>query len=264
MPSFELAGRRLHYLVEGPEGAPWLTFCNSLGTELHMWEPQARAFAANYRVLRYDRRGHGFSSTPPGLYTVDNLGADVLALWDHLGVERSHFCGLSIGGLTGQWLGVHAGERLHTLTLAATAARIGTLESWQERIAQVRLHGLAPLVEGTRERWFTPAFVQSHREEVETVLQHFLATNDEGYAGCCNAVGHADFRAQLAQIAVPTLAIAGEQDPVCPPAQLKALAAGVQRGRYASVPGRHICNLESPVAFNAALAAHLDAEGHTP
>lgn len=259
MAFLELPRHRLRYVVEGPADAPWLTFCNSLGTDLHMWEPQARAFSGRFRVLRYDRRGHGLSSTPPGLYTVDDLGADVLALWNHLGIERSHFCGLSIGGLTGQWLGVHAGERLLSLTVAATAAKIGSLESWRARIDQVRDAGLEPLLEGTRERWFSTAFAQTHAQQVEDILQRFLTTSAEGYAGCCNAVGHADFRDRLADIRVPMLAIAGDQDPVCPPADLQAIATGVAQGRYASVPGRHICNLESVDAFNAALADHLHA-----
>ena len=259
MPFLELPQHRLHFQTEGREDGPWLTFCNSLGTDLGMWAPQAQALSAQYRILRYDRRGHGQSSAPPGLYSVADLGADVLALWDHLGIERSHFCGLSIGGLTGQWLGVHAGNRLRTLTVAATAAKIGTLDGWQARIAQVQHDGLLPLVDGTRERWFTAAFAQTHASQVEDILQRFLDTSVAGYAGCCNAVGMADFRDVLGRIGVPLLAIAGDDDPVCVPAELQAIADGVAQGRYAAAAGRHICNLESPQAFTAALAAHLSA-----
>lgn len=260
MPFLDLPQHRLHYQTEGRADGPWLTFCNSLGTDLGMWQPQVDALASQYRILRYDRRGHGQSSTPPGLYSIDDLGADVLALWDHLDIERSHFCGLSIGGLTGQWLGVHAGSRLHTLTVAATAAKIGTLESWQARIAQVQHDGLLPLVDGTRERWFTAAFAQTHASQVEEILQRFLATSVAGYAGCCNAVGAADFRDALGRIGVPLLAIAGEDDPVCPSTDLQAIAGSVVQGAYAGVAGRHICNLESPQAFTSALAAHLSAQ----
>ncbi|AWH21206.1 3-oxoadipate enol-lactonase [Stenotrophomonas sp. ZAC14D2_NAIMI4_6] len=262
MPFLELPQHRLHFQTEGREDGPWLTFCNSLGTDLGMWAPQAQALSAQYRILRYDRRGHGQSSAPPGLYSVVELGADVLALWDHLGIERSHFCGLSIGGLTGQWLGVHAGNRLRTLTVAATAAKIGSDESWQARIAQVQHDGLLPLVDGTRERWFTAGFAQTHASQVEDILQRFLATSVEGYVGCCNAVGTADFREVLARIQVPLLAIAGDDDPVCVPADLQAIASGAAQGAYAQVAGRHICNLESPQAFTAALAAHLAQATH--
>jgi 3-oxoadipate enol-lactonase len=257
MPFLELDSHRLHYRIDGPVEAPWLTFCNSLGTDLHMWDRQAEALSTRFRILRYDRRGHGQSSTPPGLYSVAELGADVIALWDHLGVQRSHFCGLSIGGLTGQWLGVHAGERLHTLTVAATAAKIGTLESWNTRIAQVQRDGLLPLREGTAERWFTPAFAQAQPAVVEDILQRFIATDVGGYVGCCHAVATADFRDQLARITVPTLPIAGDDDPVCPPADLDAIAQGVADGHSIAVPGRHICNIESADAFTAALATHL-------
>lgn len=264
MPFLALESHRLHYRVDGPVDAPWLTFCNSLGTDLHMWDRQVQALAAQFRILRYDRRGHGQSSAPPGAYRVADLGADVLALWDHLGVGRSHFCGLSIGGLTGQWLGIHAGARLRTLTLAATAAKIGTAESWQARIAQVQAHGLQPLREGTAERWFTPAFAHAQPAQVEDILQRFVATSVAGYVGCCHAVATADFRATLARITVPTLAIAGDDDPVCPPADLQTIAAGVGQGHAIAVPGRHICNLESADAFTAALARHLHAAAVTP
>lgn len=256
MDLLELDAHRLHYRIDGPVDAPWLTFCNSLGTDLHMWDPQVAALSGRFRILRYDRRGHGHSSAPPGLYSAADLGADVLALWDHLGVARSHFCGLSIGGLTGQWLGVHAGTRLHTLTVAATAAKIGTAESWETRIAQVRAQGLLPLREGTAERWFTPAFVAAQPAQVEDILRRFVATSVAGYVGCCHAVATADFRDQLAQIGVPTLAIAGDDDPVCPPADLQAIARGVAHGHAVAVPGRHICNIESADAFTAALTAH--------
>jgi len=191
------------------------------------------------------------------LYRIDDLGADVLALWDALDIPRSHFCGLSIGGLTGQWLGIHAGARLHTLTVAATAAKIGTGQSWQARIAQVRQDGLQPLRQGTEERWFTPAFATEHRGAVDAVLEGFVATSTAGYVGCCNAVATADFRDQLDRISVPTLAIAGDDDPVCPAPDLQAIATGVADGHYIAVPGRHLCNLESPDAFTAALSAHL-------
>jgi 3-oxoadipate enol-lactonase len=257
MAFLALESHRLHYRIDGADDAPWLTFCNSLGTDLSMWQPQVEALSAHFRILRYDRRGHGQSTAPPGPYDIAALGADVIALWDHLGVQRSHFCGLSIGGLTGQWLGINAGERLQTLTVAATAAKIGTADSWQARIAQVEQDGLAPLRAGTAERWFTPSFAATHAALIDDILQRFEATSLAGYTGCCHAVAMADFRDQLGRITVPTLAIAGADDPVCPPADLEQIALGVAHGTAVTVAGRHICNLESPAAFTAALVAHL-------
>ncbi|MFT4248785.1 MAG: 3-oxoadipate enol-lactonase [Pseudomonas sp.] len=259
MPFADLSTHRLHYRIEGREDALWLTFCNSLGTDLHMWDPQVDALAAHFRILRYDRRGHGQSDTPPGLYEVADLGRDVLALWDALGIERSHFCGLSIGGLTGQWLGLNATARLQRLVVCATAAKIGSAESWTQRIEQVRRDGLTALAEGTVQRWFTPAFVAAHPLVIDEIVTGFLETSREGYIGCCNAVAQADFRGALAGIAVPLLAIAGDDDPVCAPHELQYIVNEVADGRFAQVPGRHICNLESPPQFSALLLDFLRA-----
>ncbi|WP_045728715.1 3-oxoadipate enol-lactonase [Xanthomonas sp. GPE 39] len=257
MPILELPAHRLNYRIDGSEGRPWLTMCNSLGTDLHMWDAQITALAPHFRVLRYDRRGHGASTTAPGPYRLQDLGGDVLALWDALSIERSHFCGLSIGGLTGQWLGVHAGQRLLSLTLCATAAKVGTAENWQARIEQVRAQGLASLREGTCTRWFTPAFVASQPATVQAILDTCQATDVEGYIACCHALAEADLRDHLSAIEVPVLALAGHDDPICPPAELQAIAAQVANGSFTEVQGRHLCNLESPHAFNDALLRFL-------
>ncbi len=259
MAFLDLPTHRLHYRIDGAEGAPWLTFCNSLGTDLTMWDGQVAELANDFRILRYDRRGHGQSTAAAGVYTIDQLGGDVLALWDALKIQRTHFCGLSIGGLTGQWLGLNATNRLDRLVVCATAAKIGTGESWETRIAQVREQGLKPLAEGTVMRWFTEHYTDTHEEQVRAVLDIFLATSPEGYAGCCHAVGQADFRSDLAGIGVPLLAIAGDDDPVCPPADLQFIAKHVANGQCAQVGGRHICNIESAADFNATLRDFLRA-----
>ena len=256
MAFFDQSGRRLHYRIDGDSG-PWLTFCNSLGTDLHMWDAQARALSGSFRVLRYDRRGHGQSDTPPAPYPMADLGEDVLALLDGLGIERTHFCGLSIGGLVGQWLGVNAGDRLDRLVVCATAAKIGTAQGWREREALVREQGLAPLLDATADRWFTPAWIAANPDLVKDILARFAATSAEGYRGCCAALADADLRADLARITTPLLAISGDDDPVCVPADLQAIADGVADGTHVSLPGRHIVNMESPDAFTAALADFL-------
>lgn len=256
MALLELSTHQLHYRVDGDAG-PWVVFCNSLGTDLHMWDAQVEALSTRFRVLRYDRRGHGQSTAAPGPYTLADLGGDVLALMDALEIERAHFCGLSIGGLVGQWLGIHAPERIERLVVCATAVKIGTAESWNQRIALVQGRGLTPLLGATADRWFTPDFIAANPDVVEDILARFAAVSAEGYAGCCAALAGADLRAQINRIGVPVLAISGDDDPVCTPDDLQAIADGVADGRHLSLPGRHIVNIESAEAFSAALADFL-------
>ena len=256
MPYLDLPSHRLHYRVDGTTG-PWLVFCNSLGTALTMWDAQVAGLGDRFRILRYDRRGHGGSGTPAGAYTMDDLGGDVLALMDALGIARAHFCGLSIGGLTGQWLALNAPERFDRVAFCATAARIGSAESWKDRIEAVRANGLAAMTDATRERWFTPEFAAQNPAAVDAILDRFAATSAEGYAGCCAALAQADFRDRLTEISNPVLAIAGDDDAVCPQADLATIADMVQAGTLCVLPGRHIVNVESADAFNAALVAFL-------
>lgn len=256
MALLELSTHQLHYRVDGDAG-PWVVFCNSLGTDLHMWDAQVEALSTRFRVLRYDRRGHGQSTAAPGPYTLADLGGDVLALMDALEIERAHFCGLSIGGLVGQWLGIHAPERIERLVVCATAVKIGTAESWNQRIALVQGRGLTPLLGATADRWFTPDFIAANPDVVEDILARFAAVSAEGYAGCCAALAGADLRAQINRIGVPVLAISGDDDPVCTPDDLQAIADGVADGQHVSLPGRHIVNIESAEAFSAALADFL-------
>ena len=254
----DLPGHRLHYRIDGNDpAAPWLVFCNSLGTDLHMWDAQVDVLSRHFRILRYDRRGHGRSSTPPPPYSLADLGGDVIALLDAREIERAHFCGLSIGGLTGQWLAINAGHRLDKVVLCATAAKIGAAESWTARMEDVRTNGLAPLTAATEERWFTPTFRAAEPGVVGAVLNNFATTSVEGYTGCCAALAGADLREEIKRIANPLLAISGDGDSVCPPSDLEYIAAGVQRGRHLSLPGRHIVNIEASQAFNAALLGFL-------
>lgn len=259
MPCLTLPTHRLHYRIDGPaRDRPWLVFCNSLGTDMHMWDAQVEALAGRFRILRHDRRGHGRTPPLPPPYSLADLGGDVIALLDALAIRRAHFCGLSIGGLTGQWLAIHAGARFDRMVVCATAARIGTPESWNARITEVRESGLGGLVPATAERWFTPGFRQRQPRAVDAILSSFAATSIDGYLGCCAALGGADLRGQLDRIANPLLAISGADDPVCRPDELRAIAHGVRDGRHLSLPGRHIVNVESARPFNAALAAFLD------
>ncbi|MBO9123710.1 MULTISPECIES: 3-oxoadipate enol-lactonase [unclassified Rhizobium] len=264
MPYLKLADHDLHYRIDGDATEkPWLVFCNSLGTDLTMWDEQAEALADDYRILRYDRRGHGRSTTPPPPYALHELGADVLALLDALGIDRVHFCGLSIGGLVGQWLGINASRRLDKIIVCATASKIGTAESWMARIDAVRANGLASLADATRDRWFSPSFNAREPGRVANILDSFAASDVDGYVGCCAALASGDLNDRIRHIANPLLAVSGIDDPVCPPADLMAIAGSVANGRHISLPGRHLLNVESATSFNTAIARFLATGGQT-
>ncbi len=181
----------LNYLLEGPEDAPILVLSNSLGTSLEMWDAQAPALRERFRLLRYDTRGHGGSTAPPGPYAVEDLGGDVVRLLDRLGMERASFCGLSVGGMTGMWLAAEAPgrvDRLDRLVLLCTSALLGPKGVWDERIATATGQGMAALVDGVIERWFTPTFRTQNPEVVERMARTLRETDPEGYAGCCAAI----------------------------------------------------------------------------
>jgi 3-oxoadipate enol-lactonase len=258
---------RLHYRVDGSHG-PWLVFCNSLGTDLSMWDPQLdplHGLARELRVLRYDRRGHGQSTpSPPPPYTIADLAGDVLALLDELSITRAHFCGLSIGGLVGQWLGAHAPTRIDRLIVCATAPRIGTSASWQQRIAQVTAGGLSPLVPGMADRWFRPEFIEAHPALVKSILAQFAQVSPRAYVGCCEALAACDLRADLPLITAPLLAISGDDDAVCRCEELRLIADTVGDGRHVSFPGRHLINVEAATTFTAHVREFLAPTASRP
>lgn len=250
MPVVDLDGSRFHYELEGPEGAALLMLSNSLGTDLSMWDGQMPAFTRAFRVLRYDTRGHGGSSVTPGPYTMERLGRDALALLDALGIARAHFCGLSLGGATGMWLGIHAAERLEKLVLCNTAAKFGAPEVWNTRIEAVRKGGTAAIAQGVMERWFTQAFRAHNPKPVEAVRKSLLSTLGPGYIACSEAVRDVDQREAIASIRVPTLVIAGKHDPATPPADGRLLAERIPGARYVALDAAHLSNIEATEAFN--------------
>ncbi len=259
MPFADLPGVRLHYRFDGDAGAPALVLSNSLGTDLDMWAPQLDALARQCRVLRYDTRGHGRSAVTPGPYAMETLARDVLALTDHLGIARFDFCGLSMGGMTGMWLGIHAPQRLRRLVLANTAAQIGPPESWNARIEKVASSGMASISAAVLGRWFTPAFLAREPSAV-AAMQHMIeATPRAGYIACCAAVRDMDLRADIARIAAPTLVIAGTQDVATPPADGAYIAAQVAGARMIELDAGHLSNIEQAAGFTNALLAHLTA-----
>lgn len=258
MPIAPVAGTHLHYRLDGDRAAPVVVLSNSLGTTLDMWEPQAAALAARYCVLRYDTRGHGQSDVPPGPYTIDLLGHDVVALLDHLGIARAAFCGLSLGGMTGMWLGVHAGERVSRLVLANTAAHMGPPAGMNERIAAVTAGGVAAISSAVLGRWFTPEFAAREPSRVAAVRAMLEGTPAAGYVACCHAIRDMDQRKDIACIAAPTLVIAGTYDLSTPPAAGRFIAERIPGARCTELPTAHLSNVEAADAFSRALTGFID------
>jgi 3-oxoadipate enol-lactonase/4-carboxymuconolactone decarboxylase len=257
MPFAQLADVRLHYELEGDPKLPVLMLCNSLGTTLQMWAPQMPAFLAHFRVLRYDTRGHGASEVTPGEYSIAQLGADAVALLDHLGIERVSFCGLSMGGMTGMWLGVNRPERVERMVLANTGALVGDRSMWAARFETVRAGGMAAITPSLLDRWFTARYRQLAPDEVQKVRAMLLATSPDGYIANGAAVRDMDQRASLARIAVPTLVIAGTYDGSTPPELGRAVAQAIDGARYVELDAAHLSNWEQAGAFTATALAFL-------
>jgi 3-oxoadipate enol-lactonase len=259
MPIVKSGEARIHYVLEGRSGAPVLVFSNSLGTNYSMWDRQAPELRKKLRVLRYDTRGHGQSSVTPGPYSIEQLGKDVLALLDALDLDRVHFCGLSMGGMIGMWLGADAPERLNKLVLCNTGAKIGTAEAWNARIEAVRKNGMKSVAAAVVERWFSPAFREKAPATVSNTLKMLEEVNPEGYAACCAAVRDFDFREQLRKIRIPALVIAGAHDPATPPADGRFLADQIPGARYAELDAAHLSNIEDQDRFNKEITAFINA-----
>jgi 3-oxoadipate enol-lactonase len=250
-------GIELRVQVDGPENRPWLVLSSSLGCTLEMWEPQVAAFSRDYRLLRYDTRGHGRSSVPARPYTLQQLGSDVLGLLDAFGIEKAHYCGLSMGGATGMWLATHAPRRVARLVLCNTTPWLGPPETMNARIATLLRDGMPTMVEAILDRWFTPEFRARDPFAVERIRQVLLATPVDGYVGCCEAIRDMDQRAALALIIAPTLVIAGTQDPAPTPEAARAWAATIPNARFRELPAAHLSNIGAAELFNEVVLAFL-------
>ena len=253
MAHLQLADGVLNYQIDGPADAPVLVLSNSLGTDLGMWDTQIPVWSEHFRVLRYDTRGHGDSLVTAGPYSIEQLGRDVVALLDALDINKAHFVGLSMGGLIGQWLGINAGERLASLTLCNTAAKIGSDEVWNPRIDTVLKGGQQAMVElrdASIARWFTPAFAQAQPEQAQRICQMLAQTQPEGYAANCAAVRDADYREQVQRIQVPTLIVAGTEDVVTTPEHGRFMQAAIKGAEYVDFPAAHLSNVEIGECFS--------------
>lgn len=249
MPVIDSQGCPIDVEVAGPADAPVLMLSNSLGTTRNMWDPQMPAFTAKYRVVRYDRRGHGKSGAPKGPYSMEMLGRDAIAVLDGLGIKKANWLGLSMGGMEGMWLGANAGDRFDKLILSNTSAHYPDPKPWHDRIATVREKGLAAIVPGNMERWFTQGFRDRSPDRIKWMTDMFMTTPVEGYIGCCHAVASMDHRPLLPKIKTPTLVIAGKFDPATTVENGEYLKANIPGAKIAIVDAAHIANVEVPDAY---------------
>jgi 3-oxoadipate enol-lactonase len=244
--------------LDGPQDAPVLVLANSLGTTRRLWDSQMPAFTGEFRVLRWDHRGHGLSPTAPGAYTMAMLAGDLLDLLDRLGIARASVCGMSLGGAVAMRLAVDAPDRVDRLVLACTTSRFGDPAVWRERAVLVRREGTAPVADAAIGRWFTARTREEHPDVAERFHDDLLSVAAAGYAGCCDALAAWDFGDSLGAIAAPTLVVAGAEDPVVPPADAEVTASRFPDARLVVIPdAAHLANIDQPRAFEQTALAHL-------
>jgi 3-oxoadipate enol-lactonase len=253
-------GISINYTFDGPAGAPVVTLSNSLATNFGMWEPTLPALTGRWRVLRYDTRGHGQTDAPKGPYTLEQLADDALALLKALDIQRTHWVGLSMGGMIGQILGLKAPEVLASLSLCDTSSRMPaeTKPQWEERIRTAETKGMEPLVEPTLARWFTAPFREKRKDVTDRVATMIRTTPPAGYAGACHAISALNLTDRLGAIKLPTIVIVGEDDPGTPVAASRVIAEGIKGARLEILPSAaHLSNMEQPEKFNGALSEFL-------
>ena len=255
MPFAEVNGTTLHYRFDGPVQGPVVMLSNALASDLTMWEFQVPALVeAGYRVLRYDSRGHGHSAVPEGPYSIELLAADAVGLMDAFDLEKVHFCGLSKGGMIGQMLGTHYGDRLISLTLSSTSAYMAPKEIWDERIETVRKGGIAVVVDATIDRWFTKAGQTNLASSVEKVRRVILNTPVEGFCACCAAIRDMDQRETIRNVITPTLVMVGEHDSGTPVSAAEYIHQGITSSSLTIIPdAAHFVQMEQSNIFNHAL-----------
>lgn len=253
-----MAACEVHHVVEGPAGAPVLVLANSLGSTTTIWDALVPRLAPYLRVVRYDLRGHGRSPVPPGPYTLADLGEDVVALLDRLGVERASICGISLGGMTGMWLAANAPERVDRLVAMCTSAMLAEEHDWPARAKLVREQGTGAVAQASIERWFTPGFVAANPDTVARLRATLADTPPEGYAGCCDAIAGMDLLDAIESVQAPTLVIAGRQDPATPPAHAERIAERIHGSRLELVDAAHLANIELADSVTALTLAHLE------
>jgi len=257
MPMIDADGCLLHVSVEGRQGGPTLMLSNSLGCTLQMWQPQMKALTQLFRVIRYDRRGHGKSGVPPGPYSMDRFGRDVLAILDDLHIDRVHWCGLSMGGMVGQWLGANAPERLGKLILANTTCHYPDPTNWLNRIRAVRQGGIEGVADAVMASWLTADFREREPQATATMRAMLIASPVEGYLAACEALSTLDQRALLPRIKSQTLVMAGRHDQSTPIAAGELIRSQIPGAALTILDAAHLSNVEQPHAFADTVAGFL-------
>jgi 3-oxoadipate enol-lactonase len=257
MPMIDADGCLLNVAIEGRDGGPTLMLSNSLGCNMAMWQPQMAALTKLFRVIRYDRRGHGKSGVPPGPYSMERFGRDVLAILDGLNIQKTHWCGLSMGGMVGQWLGANAPDRFDRMILSNTSCYYPDPTNWDNRIKAVQDGGIASVADAVIGGWLTADFREREPQATAQMKEMLIASPQQGYIACCQALRTLDQRDLLPRISRPTLVIAGRQDPSTPVAAGEYIRAHVPGANMTILDAAHISNVEQPHAFTEAVIGFL-------
>lgn len=259
MPVIDANGCPINVVVEGPERAPFLILCNSLGTDHRMWDTQVKPFTQHYRLVRYDRRGHGRSGVTKGPYSMQQLAGDALAVMDELGIARTSWCGLSMGSMVGQWLSANAPERIERLVLSSSSCYYANKESWNDRIKVAREVGMRSIGPFVMERWFTTPFREREPAIIAQMTETLAATSIDGYVACCQAVRDMDHRELLPKIKTPTLIIAGRHDIATPIENAEFIRDRVPGAKLAVLDAAHISNIEQADKYSRLVLGFLNA-----
>ncbi len=256
-------GVLLHYRLHGRDGAPALALANSLGTDARIWDGVIERLSADYRILSYDKRGHGLSDAPQGDYSLDDHVADLTALLDHTGIDRLALAGVSVGGLIAQGFALKHPDRLAALVLCDTAPKMGDASSWASRAATIRAEGMAAIADAIMERWFSPAFRAAEPDALAGWRNMFLRTHAEGYCSTCATLRDADLTAAIGSIAVPTLVVVGDADGASPVPLVRACAEAIAGARFEIIEGAgHIPSIEQPETLAALMRQFLKEASH--
>lgn len=258
-----IGGVLLHYRLSGTEGAPVVALANSLGTDARIWDEVIALLARDFRVLSYDKRGHGLSDVPAGDYSLDQHVGDLSGLLDHLGIDRLALGGVSVGGLIAQGFALRAPERLAALVLCDTAPKVGDAALWNGRMETVRAKGLGAIADGIMERWFSPGFRRDQPEALAGWRNMFLRADPEGYAATCATLRDSDLTEAIGRIGTPTLVVAGDQDQATPVGLVRSCAQAIAGARFEILPGvGHIPSIEQPAALAALMSNFFKEVGH--
>ena len=263
MDCVRINGVLLHYRLAGPAGAPVLALVNSLGTDARIWDGVIARLSPRYRILSYDKRGHGLSDTPSGDYALDDHIDDLTGLLDHLGIDKLALAGVSVGGLIAQGFALRARDRLAALILCDTAPKVGDAAGWNARIDTVRKDGLAAIADMVMDRWFSPGFQQQRTNELALWRNLFLRSDPKGYAATCATLRDTDLTTDISRIVTPTLVVAGEADRSTPPDLVRACATAIAGARFQTMPDvGHIPSIEQPAELAALIEGFLKENGH--